>query len=171
MENSHMNALTPLRSIEFADLPALLGLNNNAVPNVNALDLARLAELVGLATVALTADGENDVDCLLLALRPGSRYDSANYLWFSERGDDFLYVDRIVVSPAARSQQLGTRLYDELAGRARALGLARITCEVNLVPPNPGSQRFHHRLGFTEVGQLDSVGGKRVSLMEKVLGR
>ena len=37
-------------------------------------------------------------------------------------------------------------------------------------PRNDGSLRFHHRIGFTEVGQQDTDGGKkRVSLLAKDL--
>lgn len=165
-----MDAIAPPRDIEHADLPALLELNNSAVPNVNTLDVERLDALINMCTAALTIGRHDDPACLLLALRSGAEYDSPNYLWFSDRGADFLYVDRIVVSPAARGQQIGTLLYAELANRARALGLTRIACEVNLVPPNPGSTRFHHRLGFAAVGQREGAGGKRVSMMEKVLG-
>ena len=33
------------------------------------------------------------------------------------------------------------------AGKALLIG-----CEVNTMPPNPGSMRFHERLGFSQVG-------------------
>jgi len=40
-----------------------------------------------------------------------------------------------------------------------------ITCEFDIEPPNPASERFHAKLGFREIGrqQLDS-GRKTVSL-------
>lgn len=154
------------------DLPRLLTLNNAAVPNVNALTLAQLTELVRISTVALTAQAltaqhDHEPACLLLALSPGEPYDSANYRWFSEHSPDFLYLDRIVVAQRARSAGLGARLHAELCAHARALGLGRITCEVNVVPPNPGSYRFHTRLGFSTVGRLSSADGKEVVLMER----
>jgi predicted GNAT superfamily acetyltransferase len=77
-------------------------------------------------------------------------------------------VDRIVVDARFRGQGIGAVLQDELAAEARTLGIARITCEVNLAPPNPGSLRFHQRLGFREVDQL-RAGAKLVYLLEKVL--
>jgi predicted GNAT superfamily acetyltransferase len=46
----------------------------------------------------------------------------------------------------------------------------KLTCEVNLVPPNPGSFVFHERSGFMEVGRQHTDGGdKLVCLMSKDL--
>ncbi len=158
--------MNSFRSVTTTDLPTLLELNNAAVPAVNALDLAQLGELVDMSAAALTVDS---LECLLLALRPGLSYASANYRWFSDRYPDFLYVDRIVVGPGARDAGLGTLLYAEVDDCARRLRLPRITCEVNVVPPNPGSQRFHRRIGFSSVGRLRGDGGKEVGMMEKPL--
>ena len=83
--------------------------------------------------------------------------------------DDFLYVDRIVVDGAARGQGIGRALYDELFAYAGGR-TARITCEVNVRPPNPGSLRFHERAGFRAVGEQSTEGGtKQVRLLEKPL--
>ena len=38
-------------------------------------------------------------------------------------------------------------------------------CEVNVRPRNDVSLDFHASLGFREVGQQDTDGGKRVSLL------
>ena len=43
-----------------------------------------------------------------------------------------------------------------------------LCCEVNLEPPNPGSLRFHQRIGFTEVGQsIPEYANYRVSYLSK----
>ena len=42
----------------------------------------------------------------------------------------------------------------------------RIVCEVNVVPPNPGSLAFHKTLGFSKVGQLSVHDGREVVLLE-----
>jgi uncharacterized protein len=56
----------------------------------------------------------------------------------------------------------------EHAGSLRA---ERVTCEVNLEPPNPVSQRFHESLGFVEVGRQETYGGSvTVQLLERRLG-
>lgn len=46
-----------------------------------------------------------------------------------------------------------------------------LTCEVNLEPPNPHSLAFHHRLGFTQVGeQVTTRGTVRVALLVRPVG-
>ena len=41
-----------------------------------------------------------------------------------------------------------------------------LCCEVNVRPRNDASLRFHHSIGFREVGQQDTDGGnKTVSLL------
>lgn len=59
--------------------------------------------------------------------------------------------DRIAISEEARSKGLGERLYNA-AIQAFADKVSRIVCEVNRLPPNPGSQRFRERLGFKAIG-------------------
>jgi uncharacterized protein len=144
-----------LRALVPADHAAVRALNDAAVPAVNALTSEALAALVDQGAYArVIADGDTLL-ALLLVFAPGAAYDSANYAWFSARYARFLYVDRIVVAESARGQGLGARLYDDLAAFARARGVPCLLAEVNRAPPNPGSERFHRREGFTEVGLLD----------------
>ena len=79
------------------------------------------------------------------------------------------YVDRIAIDAPARGQRIGEALYQAVfavcAGRYDAIG-----CEVNRLPPNPGSLRFHKRLGFEEVGgQAFVPGEKEVIYLERKL--
>jgi predicted GNAT superfamily acetyltransferase len=67
--------------------------------------------------------------------------------------DQFLYVDRIVVGAAWRRHGLARMLYREVFLQAARRGLSHVCCEVNLDPPNPISDAFHHSLGFAEVGR------------------
>ena len=79
-------------------------------------------------------------------------------------------MDRIIVGEAARGRGLARRLYEHLFDLARNEGHDRVGCEVNLNPPNPGSDAFHAKLGFKEVGQAVLYGGaKTVRYMEKPL--
>lgn len=56
-------------------------------------------------------------------------------------------------------------LYDDIIAFAATRGVAQLTCEFDLEPPNPGSAKFHARYGFREVGrQWLSGGRKQVSL-------
>ena len=104
----------------------------------------------------------------MLALRPGLDYWSLNYRWFADRGDDFLYLDRIVVANRARGIGIGRAMYDDVDRFAARAAWRRIALEVNLLPPNPGSLAFHERLGFRRVGVREDEGGeKAVALMER----
>ena len=107
----------------------------------------------------------------MLALRPGLDYWSLNYRWFAERGDDFLYLDRIVVAERARGIGVGRAMYDDIDRFAGTMW-RRITLEVNLLPPNPGSLAFHERMGFRRIGvREDDSGTKAVALMERATSR
>jgi predicted GNAT superfamily acetyltransferase len=145
-----------LRPIRPEDAGSLLALNNAAVPAVNALDPVALSALLSASShaIAVTTDAEPD-EVLGFAIVFGidADYASENYRWFSGRSNDFLYVDRIVVSATDRSQGLGQVLYSFIFAAAQAAGVAQLFCEVNIKPPNPGSLAFHSRLGFAEIGQ------------------
>lgn len=157
------------RPIRGTDLPALAALNDAAVPAVNALGLDGLtAHLPRCAVAVVIDDDAGGAAAFLLALAPGSDYDSENYRWFGSHRPGSLYVDRLVVAPAARGRGLGRLLYTAVTVRAGELALAEITCEVNLEPPNPESFAFHTRLGFTQVGEQVTKGGAvRVALLAR----
>ncbi|NQW08491.1 MAG: GNAT family N-acetyltransferase [Alphaproteobacteria bacterium] len=159
-----------IRAIIAADLEHLRRLNNDAVPAVNALDPPALADLVRMAHSARVVEHQGRAAGFLLALGPGTGYDSLNYRWFEQRYDGFLYIDRVVIDPAIRGAGLGTALYQDLIRQAQASGVPRLTCEVNLRPPNPRSMRFHLGLGFAPVGTQDTEGArKRVQLLSRSL--
>jgi predicted GNAT superfamily acetyltransferase len=153
------------RAIRPSDLDRVIELNRGAAPAVNDIDAAEMAWLVehSHAAIAVVADNApDDILGFVLALRPGVDYHSENYRWFTERGTDFLYVDRIVVAEGRRSAGIGALLYDAVFAAARAAGAAEVACEVNVEPPNPGSLVFHSRLGFTEVGRQATKNGSVV---------
>lgn len=138
---------------------ALLALNNAHATELSELDAPRFRTLVGAAFMAACT---GVADSLLLAFDQGAPYDSPNFHWFRGRYDRFVYVDRVVVAPAARGRGLARLLYGALAARAASADVARIACEVNAVPPNPASDAFHARLGFVPVGEAGLPGGKTV---------
>jgi predicted GNAT superfamily acetyltransferase len=161
--------VTPLAvgDLASADGQALLALNNAHAVELSWLEPARLAHLVGEAFVARRV---GVADALLLTFDQAADYDSPNFLWFRERYDAFVYVDRVVVADAARGRGLARRLYDDLFAAARAAGHVRIVCEVNSDPPNPASDAFHAALGFVPVGTAEIHGGKKtVTYLERLL--
>ncbi len=142
------------------DLQAVLALNRGSEAHTSRLDRASLQALLQQAWhVGLKDAGRS---ALLIALEQGADYHSPNFHWFRDRYPRFVYVDRIIVAAAARGQGLARSLYEELFGVARRAGHALVCCEVNLAPPNPGSQRFHEALGFAEVGRGAPYGDKKL---------
>jgi len=147
-----------------ADYPAIIELNQAAIPEVSHLDEVALAALHQQAVLLTVARSGTAVAGFMLILREGADYSSLNYQYFATHYDAFHYVDRIVVGEQFRRQGVGAGLYEILF--EAAADSPRVTCEVNLRPPNPGSLQFHETLGFVVVGEQDTDGGeKRVALM------
>ena len=160
-----------VRDWQAGDLDALHVINEGAVPGVGTLSRAALEDLVGRQSAAtlVAGDAGGRVEGFVLVMREGLDYASLNYKWLSERYERFAYVDRIAVSETARGRGIGEALYKAVAERfagERPVLLA----EVNLAPPNPGSLRFHKRLGFREVGERWEAGrAKGVVYLERRL--
>jgi len=75
-----------------------------------------------------------------------------------------------VVDTALQGRGLGRALYAAFEADAHANGRERLVCEINSVPPNPLSERFHMTLGFKPVGeQLLEGTGKTVRYWVKEL--
>ena len=148
----------------------VLELNNANIPAVSELTIEELEfdVLHSLYAVVITDDTKAEVLAFCVTFAPGAPYASPNYLWFSNAYDDFVYLDRIAVAAPHQNRGLGAMLYRTIEGYMVRDKIAPIlTCEVNLQPPNPGSSRFHARLGFIEVGQQETKPGTVVSLLTK----
>lgn len=159
-----------IRDLAADDLDWLLSLNNAAVPHVNHLELARLADILELSCYARTVLHDGKPAGALIALWPGTGYASGHYRWFSERFANFLYIDRVMIDSTRRSGGLGQRIYADIERFARANDAGHIACEVNSQPPNPVSMRFHEAVGFRPVGELaNDDGSKCVVLLTKAL--
>jgi RimJ/RimL family protein N-acetyltransferase len=83
---------------------------------------------------------------------PGSSFDivledskKVGRIWIARREDSFILVD-IAILPAAQNSGIGTNLVRELQREAE---LARKPVRLSVFRFNPGSVRFHERLGFT----------------------
>lgn len=160
-------AVVRVRDALASDHPTVLALNNAAAPHVNDLSVHEFAWIVSHADYFRVAEDDAGLAAFVIALRPGLEYWSLNYRWFMERGGDFLYLDRIVVAERVRRTGVGRVLYDDI-DRFASGRWPRITLEVNLLPPNPGSLLFHERQGFRRLGVREEDGGtKAVVLMER----
>ena len=154
-----------IRNAMHSDFAQILRLNEESVHYLSPLTPERLEALHNQAAYHRVLEQDGRVVAFLLVFSEGAAYDSPNFLWFAQRYDQFLYVDRIVVSLACQGQRLGGRMYDDLFAFARQSHAARVTCEFDIDPPNEASRRFHERYGFIEVGtQTVADGRKRVSL-------
>ncbi|MBC6440707.1 MAG: GNAT family N-acetyltransferase [Rhodospirillales bacterium] len=157
-----MNAV--LRDMTTADASWFLPLNNAEAPHVNALDAADLAALLDEAVLARVAEVDGAPAGGLICFAPGASYQSANYVWYSERYDAFVYIDRVVVDVRFRGQGIARRFYDEAWALASERAVI-LCCEVNEEPPNPGSMRFHERFGFEPIGGQQTEGGKKTVVL------
>jgi predicted GNAT superfamily acetyltransferase len=162
--------MVQIRNIRATDFPAVLELNSASVHFLSPLDRKRLEELCARTAYARVAEENGRIAAFLLAFRENAGYDSPNYLWFSGRYDNFLYVDRIVVREGRRGNGIADLFYRDLFAFAVQKGVEVVTCEVDILPLNPVSLRFHRNRGFIEVGRLRPYGGaKQVALLEKRL--
>ena len=161
------SARTHIRSATSADFDAILRLNREWEHFTSPLDRVCLERLHAQALYHCVCERDARVVAFLLALGPGTDYDSPNYRYFDDGHDDFVYIDRVVVCSSSQRTGLGDALSDDLLGFVRGRGITRIVCEVDIEPPNAASDRFHARKGFSEVGtQWVADGRKRVSLRE-----
>jgi predicted GNAT superfamily acetyltransferase len=149
------------------DQPAVLSLNNTATPHVNALTDEQFAWIAGEADYYRVAERDGAIMGFVFAIRNGTSYWSGNYAWFAARYPAFIYLDRVVVAPDARKCGVGRALYDDLVKFASGRW-PRITLEVNVEPPNPGSIAFHERMQFTRVGMRRYADGE-VAMFERLL--
>lgn len=150
-----------LRDATLLDFPAILALNAESVHFLSPLDAQSLLRLHAQAAWHRVVEIDGAVAAFLLVLREGADYDSPNYRWFAARHAQFLYIDRIVVDARRQGSGLAAKLYDDLLAFAQASGIAQLTCEFDLDPPNPASAKFHACYGFREVGRQWLDGGKK----------
>ena len=88
----------------------MLEINNSNVPALGELTLEKLHYLVEHSLHALVVEHHTPVGfCITFA--PNAPYDSLNYLWFCERYEQFVYLDRIAFVPDAQGMGLGKVLY------------------------------------------------------------
>jgi len=156
-----------VRELARADWPAVLALNEGSVRELSPLDETRLQYILELSHAALVVEREGELAAFAIAIAPGTPYDSANYRWFAERNERFLYLDRIAVGAAHRRHGLGALLYDAIEEAARPFG--QMVCDVNVRPRNDASLGFHAARGYEDVGRLEHGDVKTVALMRKEL--
>jgi predicted GNAT superfamily acetyltransferase len=161
-----------LREYHPDDLPAIHAINEANHPAVATETVDDLGQIASESLIALVVEVEGEIAGFCLVLAPGADYDSINYLWFADRFEDFVYLDRVAISSGYQRLGIGRRMYAEVERLAaeRRPGATQFTLEVNLRPRNDQSLAFHAGLGFVEIGQQETDHGTLVSLMSKSLG-
>ena len=147
-------------------LPTIVKINQEALPAVSSVTLKDMEHFLSIVDYFRTLQLDDIIVGFLIALTPGKDYHSPNYKWFEKKFDSFMYVDRIVIDFAYQSNGFGWAFYNNLR-KFTEYRSPRITCEVNLRPPNEGSIIFHEKYGFRQIGTQETEGGKKeVSLLE-----
>ncbi len=161
-----------MRAYEPADAEAVLAINTECIPEVGEMDAEKLeyfARVAGFLVVETNED--DDVIGFLIGLdETATDYPSNNYAHFKSRHDQFAYVDRIAITEAGRGRGAGQAFYNAFEAWAYGFGKRVLAAEVNTVPDNPASHRFHQAFGFTEMARGNPYGGEEeVAYYEKWL--
>ena len=145
-------------------------LNQSCVPEVGDVTRDEFDALMEIATFVRIAEANGAGVGLIVCFEPGAAYRSPNFQFFEAQERPHLYNDRIAIADGFRGQGIGRRLYEASFAYAQERELGRVTCEVNVVPPNPASMAMHTRLGFAAIeDQTDPRNGKVVRMLERVL--
>jgi len=159
-----------IRNARSSGFDAILRINAEAQPKVMRLSRDELAGVLAAAPQFLVWTEGEEVVAYLIAYVGTDSYDGEEFAWFrANLPGSFLYVDQIAIAPEAQGRGIGRRIYQALIERARTTGTRSLACEVNLLPPNPGSLAFHARVGFVEAGRMATSDGREVCLLTRAL--
>ena len=155
-----------IRNVEEKDKDFVLELNRINVEVLSPMDEEKFDYFVRVSDMFQVAEVDGEPVAFLIALREGVLdYTSENYIWFSKQYEKFLYVDRIVIDEKARGLGIGRLIYEGVFKQAAQNGVDKVTAEIDIIPYNGPSRKFHEAMGFKEVGQQVIRGGEiKVSL-------
>ena len=143
-----------------SDFDSIVHLNQNALEGVGPLDNESLSLLVKMSDQALVAEDDGDIAGFVITLPPGAEYDSSRYRWFEDTlVDDYVYLDRIVVSDEHRRKGVASKLYEEIEGDAPVA--------LEVYETNDVSLAFHESRGFEEIGALTHDGKTNLMLVRE----
>ncbi len=140
------------------EIDQIYAINCAHTPEVGDVPREKIEHFARIAADFRVIEVAAEVTAFCITLTPEADYDSPNFLWFRERYQQFLYVDRIAVARSHKRRGYGRRLYQAAFQHAESQGLPRVVCEVNLEPRNDTSLEFHAALGFKEVGRAQAKG-------------
>jgi hypothetical protein len=160
-----------VRNIVGTDVTRVIEINNANTPGVSELTLSELETDIKNCLHALAIDNEHGEVCAFcITFAPDAPHAGVNHQWFAERYKSFVYLDRIAIDSNHQNRGLGALLYQTVEQRMlESAEHSLLCCEVNLEPPNPGSLRFHKRIGFVECGVETTGPGYVVTYLQKLL--
>lgn len=155
-----------IRRYDPSDATAVLAINERNVPEVGDMDADKLAFFADCSPHFEVVEAEGSIVGFLIGLtEEHTGYPSKNYQWFVERYPSFAYVDRIAIDEAGRGQGHGPELYRRFEAWSIANAKPHLCAEVNTVPDNPRSHRFHELFGFEGVERQHPYGPDTEVLM------
>ncbi len=158
-----------IRDVREHELDLVLALNNAAGPGILPMDAAKLRFFWEHADYFRVAEKGGLLAGFLVAFSQGAPHDSPNFLWFRERYEQFLYVDRIVIASTRRGVGVGRVFYADVQSFSEVRA-ERLAAEVFLENSNHSALLFHGSFGFREVGQHVMPGpGLRAAMLVKEL--
>ena len=155
-----------LRDANQKDFTFVYNLNDENVEVLSEMDEKQFEYFVKYAELFLICEIDGRPVAFMICLGEGlESYESENYIWFSRNCQKFLYIDRIVIDEDFRSLGIGRKLYERVFDYAKKEGLERVTAEIDLIPYNESSLKFHEKMGFREAAtQFVREGSVKVSL-------
>lgn len=158
-----------IRDVREHDLDAVLALNNAAEGGISPMDGEELRRFFHIADYFRVAEVDGHLAGFLIALRERADDPGCNFLWFKQRHERFVYIDRIVVANAYRRHGLGRVFYSDVQSFAEPR-VPMLACAVFLEPRDDVAVLFHGTYGFHEIGQqLMPDSGRHVGLLGKTL--
>tara|TARA_B100001564_G_C20150001_1_gene450537 strand:+ start:8 stop:496 length:489 start_codon:yes stop_codon:yes gene_type:complete len=149
---------------ESSDKDFVINLNMENMPAVGGLDEDSFDTFIKYSDYFKVIRINKELIGFMIALLPGRPYSSVNYKWFEKKYSSFVYIDRIVISFDYQNMGLGNLFYDDLHKDFKKNDF--LTCEVNLIPRNDISMKFHKKYGFYEVGQQYTDQKKKLVSMQ-----
>ena len=158
-----------MRDLRKSDYDFVLRINEENVEVLSPMDRAKVEYFEGCADMFKVVEVDGKLAAFCIVLREGEEaYTSENYRWFSKNYEKFLYLDRIVIDEPFRRLGIGRMLYEATFDRAKETGVSVVTLEVDTIPYNEPSLKFHEAMGFHEVGEQIIRGGTvKVSLQAR----
>lgn len=160
-----------LRRLGYSDCREVLRINAESLPGVARLDEKEFDRLMGITNAHLAIEGaDTAIIGYALAFPSNAAYDGEEFLAFLEACEGpFMYIDQVAVETNMRRRGVASSLYQALEDEARRSSMSALCCEVNLVPPNPGSIAFHRDREFHQLKVLETADGRTVTLLSKRL--